>query len=86
MPKGEHFKKDNPRIIQVSFKVNKKEHEELKLQAQRKGKSVPEWIRERITKPEKEEYVHPVLNAIPTPAAPAKKVIADTDKKQLSLF
>lgn len=85
MPKGEHFKKDNPRIIQVSFKVNKKEHEELKLQAHKIGKSVPEWIRERLTKvkeekkEKKEEYVHPVLSA------PAKK-IAEPDKKQLSLF
>ncbi len=51
MPKGEHFKKDNPRIHQVSFKVNKTELEELQKIVKDANLSVPEWIRGQITNP-----------------------------------
>ncbi len=48
MPKGEHFKKPNPRINQVSFKVSDKELEALRALASAQGLSVPEWIRTKI--------------------------------------
>ena len=48
MPKGEHFKKPNPRINQVSFKVSDKELEALRTLAKAEGLSVPEWIRTKI--------------------------------------
>lgn len=51
MPKGEHFKKDNPRIHQVSFKVNKTELEQLQKVVGEAGMSIPEWIRSQIDKP-----------------------------------
>lgn len=51
MPKGEHFKKDNPRIHQVSFKVNKTELEQLQKVVNEAGMSVPEWIRSQIDNP-----------------------------------
>ncbi len=51
MPKGEHFKKDNPRIHQVSFKVNKTELEQLQKIVKDASLSVPEWIRGQITNP-----------------------------------
>ena len=48
MPKGEHFKKPNPRINQVSFKVNDIELEKLNELVSRLNTSVPEWIRSQI--------------------------------------
>ena len=48
MPKGEHFKKVNPRIHQVSFKVNKSELDQLNKIVSDVGMSIPEWIREQI--------------------------------------
>ncbi len=50
MPKGEHFKKSNPRNTQVSFKVSEKEHEKLLALANRTGMSIPQWIRLQIEK------------------------------------
>lgn len=49
MPKGEHFKKPNPRINQVSFKVNDKELAQLQKLADDRGMSVPQWLRQQIT-------------------------------------
>ena len=49
MPKGEHFKKDNPRIHQVSFKVNKTELDLLQKKVKETNVSIPEWIRQHIT-------------------------------------
>lgn len=51
MPKGEHFKKDNPRIHQVSFKVNKTELEQLQQVVKEANLSIPEWIRQQIADP-----------------------------------
>lgn len=51
MPKGEHFKKDNPRIHQISFKVNKTELEYLQQVVKEAHLSIPEWIRQQITDP-----------------------------------
>lgn len=51
MPKGEHFKKDNPRIHQVSFKVNKTELEQLRQVVKEANLSIPEWIRRQIVDP-----------------------------------
>ena len=48
MPKGEHFKKDNPRNYQVSFKVNQVELEKLRSLAGAENLSVPEWLRSHI--------------------------------------
>jgi hypothetical protein len=53
MPKGEHFKKENPRIHQVSFKVNKTELEQLQKVVKDANLSIPEWIRQQIISPVK---------------------------------
>ncbi len=50
MPKGEHFKKPNPRIIQISFKVNGLELEKLNKVSASKNLSIPDWIRSQIEK------------------------------------
>jgi len=48
MPKGEHFKKDNPRIYQVSFKVNKTELDNLKEICKEQGISTAVFFRQAI--------------------------------------
>jgi hypothetical protein len=48
MPRGEHFKKDNPRINQVSFKVNDSELVQLKEIAKKNNVSVAVWLRNQI--------------------------------------
>ncbi len=55
MPKGEHFKKPNPRINQVSFKVNDKELEKLNKLAGAANMSIPEWLRSLINEDIKTE-------------------------------
>lgn len=50
MPKGEHFKKSNPRNTQVSFKVNDTEWERLKVLADSVGMTIPQWLRMQIEK------------------------------------
>lgn len=57
MPKGEHFKKENPRNYQVSFKVNKTELEKLKGLASANNLSVPEWLRTHIHADHKSPHV-----------------------------
>ena len=48
MPKGEHFKKENPRNFQVSFKVNQIELDLLKEVAAKNNLSIAEWLRSNI--------------------------------------
>ena len=52
MPRGEHFKKDNPRINQVSFKVNDSELVKLKEIANSENVSIAVWLRNQILKPQ----------------------------------
>ncbi|MDH5474954.1 MAG: hypothetical protein OEX22_04625 [Cyclobacteriaceae bacterium] len=49
MPKGAHFKKENPRNHQVSFKVNQTELDQLRKLTEERGLSIPEWLRSHIT-------------------------------------
>ena len=49
MPRGEHFKKENPRINQVSFKVSDSELVQLKKIAKQVNMSIAEWLRGQIT-------------------------------------
>jgi len=48
MPRGEHFKKENPRINQVSFKVSDDELVALKDLAKINNVSVAIWLRNQI--------------------------------------
>ena len=48
MPRGEHFKKENPRINQVSFKVNDTELKALQTLAKESGVAVATWLRKQI--------------------------------------
>ena len=54
MPRGEHFKKENPRINQVSFKVSDSELLQLRNIAKEAKLSIAEWLRGQITIPQKE--------------------------------
>jgi hypothetical protein len=54
MPRGEHFKKENPRINQVSFKVSDSELLQLKTIAKEANLSIAEWLRGKIVSPEQE--------------------------------
>lgn len=49
MPRGDHFKKENPRIHQVSFKVNETELKLLKETASKAGVPIAQWLRDCIT-------------------------------------
>jgi|GEM_PF-3772117 len=66
MPKGEHFKKENPRIHQVSFKVNKTELEQLQEVVRKANVSIPEWIRGQI--------ICPTKTRVPAKVSKPKKV------------
>lgn len=84
MPKGEHFKKPNPRINQVSFKVNDKELKKLQTLASDKDMSIPEWIRLQINlgvEIVKKEEVIP--SSVPSDI---KKNDDDVAENQMSLF
>jgi hypothetical protein len=48
MPKGSHFKKQNPRNIQCSFKVNKKEKVQIEELMQKFDMKEPQMIRRLI--------------------------------------
>ena len=89
MPKGEHFKKDNPRIHQVSFKVNKTELDLLQQKVKEANVSIPEWIRQHITSDSSVEKVVAKKKA-PTKKTKAKKTDGPTDGvhkgEQTSLF
>lgn len=76
MPKGEHFKKPNPRNTQISFKVNEAESEKLQALAKQAGMSIPQWLRLQI---EKGRTVIETVSS--TPRAGDKK-----EEKQMSLF
>ena len=85
MPKGEHFKKENPRIHQVSFKVNKTELEQLQLVVKEANLSIPEWIRKQITDPQ------PTITNVKVPKAKKAKPKTSPDDgvhkgEQTSLF
>ena len=93
MPKGEHFKKPNPRINQVSFKVSDKELSRLQSLAALKGLSVPEWIRVQINYGAPVEVEKPVV--APEVEAKAEEIPVKDDsnrlpdepiKNQMSLF
>jgi len=89
MPKGEHFKKENPRIHQVSFKVNKTELDILQGKVKEANVSIPEWIRQHITSDGSAGQVVAKKKAAPKKAK-AKKVEGPTDGvhkgEQTSLF
>ena len=52
MPRGEHFKKENPRINQVSFKVSDSELVKLKELAEKDNLSIAMWLRGKILNPQ----------------------------------
>ncbi len=70
MPKGEHFKKQNPRNTQVSFKVNEEEWGKLSELAGTMSMSVPQWLRSQIERGGK----------------PAQKSTGKKAQKQMTLF
>lgn len=74
MPKGAHFKKDNPRIIQVSFKVNATEHEKIKSMAAKQKLSIPEWMRMKLINDEE------VSSKITAPTVQVEKVKIEKPK------
>ena len=76
MPKGEHFKKPNPRNTQVSFKVNEAESEKISALAKQAGMSIPQWLRLQI---EKGRTVNETMHSVPTQGS--KK-----EQQQMSLF
>ena len=88
MPKGEHFKKPNPRIHQVSFKLNATELAEMKRIVSDSGKSLPQFLRDIIFNSEsvdlkptvKEEVVHDTVEKVDVPE-PVKEVIKKTVEK-----
>jgi hypothetical protein len=89
MPKGEHFKKENPRIHQVSFKVNKTELEQLQAVVKQANVSIPEWIRGQIISPTKN--VAPAKVAVKVAKPKKAKVAAPVDNgvhkgEQTSMF
>lgn len=76
MPKGEHFKKPNPRNTQISFKVNESESEKLQALAQQAGMSIPQWLRLQI------EKGRTVIETVSSPSRPGDK----KEQQQMSLF
>lgn len=72
MPRGAHFKKPNPRIIQVSFKVNAAEHKKLRQLSAAEGTSIPDWLREQINKADAVEGVELSVDVKEEPQQPAK--------------
>ena len=59
MPRGDHFKKENPRIHQVSSKVNESEMKMLKENALKAGVPIAQWLRDSITSDLKTEKITP---------------------------
>ena len=100
MPRGEHFKKENPRINQVSFKVNDAELKLLNELAKREKISVAHWLRARINGASNDGFATPVPSAqkekIPKASKPkVEKVLKskkpkdydnDSQNEQMSLF
>ncbi|QCK15115.1 hypothetical protein [Mangrovivirga cuniculi] len=77
MPKGEHFKKDNPRIHQVSFKVNATELSSLKQIIEKENMGMAEWFRHQIT-----QYSE---NGSPTVNSKLNGSSEKTDKKEVKV-
>jgi hypothetical protein len=101
MPKGEHFKKENPRIIQVSFKVNQEEFDALQAIVQERNTSIPIWIREQIlsynnpgtqVRPQPQPQPQPKKEEKPVSVAPEKPLVKPSPQpkkpgeSQYSLF
>ena len=98
MPRGEHFKKENPRIHQVSFKVNETELKQLNQIASNAGIPVAQWLRNCITgefnenkKPQATQKVKLVEKPKPkvekvSKAKKPKDYGNDSKTEQMSLF
>ena len=99
MPKGAHFKKDNPRNYQVSFKVNQTELAQLKELAAAQNLSIPEWIRTHIhgtatpmakqvveTTVEVKEETQPIPQPAKKKPATPKPKTSPASQSQTSLF
>lgn len=88
MPKGEHFKKDNPRNYQVSFKVNKSELDKLKSLLSKSNTSLPEFFRsvinEELSAAANGREKAAVSKAPIAPKKPVKEL--KPSEKQLGLF
>jgi seryl-tRNA synthetase len=82
MPKGDHFKKTEPRIHQISFKVSAKELEKIEALAQNKAMTIPEWIREQINVGSGGHKNKEIAESTTTP----KKQIEEPIRNQMSLF
>ena len=83
MPKGEHFKKKNPRNFQVSFKVNQTELDLLNKLANQHNLSVAEWLRSHITADDSKSFTPKTVKQTPKKASVSKDVIKGD---QTSLF
>lgn len=90
MPKGEHFKKPNPRIIQVSFKVNQKEFDALQSLVKSKNTSVAQFFRSIIMGGEEKAIEvtpqpgpAPVKEEIPVPAPITNNVMPKPTRKKV---
>ena len=77
MPKGEHFKKPNPRIHQVSFKLNATELAEMKRIVAESGKSLPQFLRDIIF--DSEGIEKPVETLV------AKERVSVVEKKETAI-
>lgn len=83
MPKGEHFKKKNPRNFQVSFKVNQTELDLLNDLANKNNLSVAEWLRSHIKQDEDTAVRPKAIKSTPKKTPVPKEVIKGD---QTSLF
>lgn len=85
MPKGEHFKKENPRIYQVSFKVNKDELDVLKGICDAQKLSTAEFLRDQILNFDSNNEAKPKKAIVSNTMS---KVESETKKKgeQMSMF
>tara|TARA_B100000809_G_scaffold164331_1_gene161692 strand:- start:734 stop:1060 length:327 start_codon:yes stop_codon:yes gene_type:complete len=89
MPRGEHFKKENPRINQVSFKVSDSELVQLKDIAKGEGISVATWLREQIIKQKNSPEAATSIQSAPTLinetpiVGPSTKETAVVEKKEV---
>ena len=84
MPRGEHFKKENPRINQVSFKVNDSELKALQDLAKKEGIAVATWLRNQInadtTTPAEKPLAEPVKQEVKTEVV--KPVVEPVEVKE----
>lgn len=83
MPKGEHFKKPNPRIIQVSFKVNQSEYDQLQALVKEEKTSIAVLFRSIITGERKVNGNAPVAKEVPKEVVKEVEVKKDTPKQEV---